>query len=140
MGYLFSVAIGLTALDIYLSLLARHLLWCDLRFHRVNHQQKLIYDSHHCIFYLPRLFVYHAMTEDAAAARKTIAASIEKLKTVHQAKPASYNLQVFFNAKYNELVEIYKPAEPAEKSKLFNTLQILDPGHISQYQLMMRGS
>ncbi len=91
------------------------------------------------------LYTYHrtgldAMTEDAAAARKTIAASIEKLKTVHQAKPASYNLQVFFNAKYNELVEIYKPAEPAEKSKLFNTLQILDPGHISQYQLMMRGS
>lgn len=91
------------------------------------------------------LYSYHrtgmdAMTEDVAASRKTISSSIEKLKTVHQAKPASYNLQVFFNAKYNELVEIFKPAEPAEKSKLFNTLQILDPGHISQYQLMMRGS
>lgn len=91
------------------------------------------------------LYTYHRtgldlMTEDAVAARKTIAAGIEKLKTVHQAKPASYNLQVFFNAKYNELVEIFKPAEPAEKSKLFNTLQIIDPGHISQYQLMMKGS
>ncbi len=91
------------------------------------------------------LYSYHrtgmdAMTEDAAAARRTIAAGIEKLKTVHQAKPASYNLQIFFNAKFQELIEIFKPADPAEKTKLFNTLQIIDPGHIGQYQNMMRGS
>lgn len=91
------------------------------------------------------LYDYHrmgmdVMTEDAANSRKKIADSIEKLKTVHQAKPASYNLQVIFNAKYQELVNIFKPADPAEKTKLFNTLQIIDPGHISQYQNMMRGS
>ncbi|WKZ67473.1 MAG: DUF4835 family protein [Flavobacteriales bacterium] len=91
------------------------------------------------------LYDYHrqgmdTMTEDAAAARRKIAAAIEKLKTVHQAKPASYNLQVIFNAKYNEIVELFKPADPAEKTKLFNTLQIIDPGHIGQYQNMMRGS
>jgi hypothetical protein len=91
------------------------------------------------------LYNYHrigmdTMIEDAADSRRTIAASIEKLKTVHQAKPASYNLQVFFNAKYNELVEIFKQADAAEKTKMFNTLQIIDPGHISQYQNMMRGS
>jgi hypothetical protein len=91
------------------------------------------------------LYNYHrlgmdTMTEDVAAARRTIATQIEKLKPVHQVKPASYNLQVFFNAKYNELVELFKKAEPAEKSKVFNTLQIIDPGHISQYQNIMRGS
>ena len=53
---------------------------------------------------------------------------------------ASYNLQVFFNAKFQEIIEIFKPADPADKSKLFNTLQIIDPGHIGQYQGMMRGS
>lgn len=91
------------------------------------------------------LYNYHrigmdTMTEDAAATPQDDASAIEKLKTVHQAKPASYNLQVFFNAKFNELVEIFKPADPAEKTKLFNTLQIIDPGHISQYQNMMQGS
>jgi len=91
------------------------------------------------------LYDYHRQgiatrAEDAAAARRKIAAAIEKLKTVHQAKPASYNLQVIFNAKYNEIVELFKPADPAEKTKLFNTLQIIDPGHIGQYQNMMRGS
>jgi hypothetical protein len=91
------------------------------------------------------LYTYHregmdVMTEDVVAARKTIAQGIERLKSVHQAKPSSYNLQVFFNAKYQELVDIFKAAEPQEKSKLFNTLQIIDPGHINQYQNMMRGS
>lgn len=90
------------------------------------------------------LYDYHrqgmdTMTEDAAAARKRIAMSIEKLKTVHQAKPASYNLQVVFNAKHQELVELFKPADPGEKTKLFNTLQIIDPGHIGQYQALVRG-
>lgn len=91
------------------------------------------------------LYAYHrngmdTMTEDAVAARRLIAQQMERLKTVHQAQPASYNLQVFFNAKYNELVEIFKPADGPEKAKLFNTLQIIDPGHINQYQNMMRGS
>jgi hypothetical protein len=91
------------------------------------------------------LYSYHRlgmdiMHEDVVEGRKTIAAGLEKLKSVHQAKPASYNLQVFFNAKYNELVEIFKAAEAQEKSKIFNTLQIIDPGHINQYQNIMRGS
>lgn len=95
--------------------------------------------------YRDLLYTYHRMgmdnmSTDAITSRRTIAGAIEKLKTVHQAKPASYNLQVFFNAKYNELVEVFKQADPAEKTKLFNTLQIIDPGHISQYQNMMRGS
>lgn len=91
------------------------------------------------------LYGYHrqgmdAMTQDVAAARTVIAQQIERLKTVHQSQPSSYNLQVFFNAKFNEIVEIFKPADGPEKTKLFNTLQIIDPGHISQYQRMMRGS
>ena len=91
------------------------------------------------------LYEYHRngmdkMAEDVRAARKVVAEQIDKLRTVHQAKPASYNLQIFFNAKYNEIIEIFKAADPQEKTKVFNTLQIIDPGHISQYQNMMRGS
>jgi hypothetical protein len=91
------------------------------------------------------LYDYHRlgmdqMTTSAVDAQKNIAASIEKLKTVHQAKPGSYNLQVFFNAKSNELVDIFTPVPATEKTKLYNTLQIIDPGNISKYQGMMRGS
>ena len=91
------------------------------------------------------LYNYHRngfdqMSKDPANSRKAIAASIEKLRTTHQAKPSSYNLQVFFNAKYNELVALFKPADPAEKSKILSTLSLIDPGHIQQYQKMVSGS
>ena len=91
------------------------------------------------------LYDYHRLGMDQMAAspteaQKAITASIEKLKTVHQAKPSSYTLQVFFNAKSGELVDIFKPVPPTEKNKLYNTLQIIDPGNISKYQGMMRGS
>ena len=80
------------------------------------------------------------MGKDPANARKAIAASIEKLRTTHQAKPSSYNLQVFFNAKYQELVDLFKPADPADKSKILTTLSLIDPGHIQKYQKMVSGS
>ena len=91
------------------------------------------------------LYSYHRngfdqMSKDPANARKAIAASIEKLRSTHQAKPSSYNLQVFFNAKYNELVDLFKPADPADKSKILSTLSLIDPGHIQKYQKMVSGS
>ncbi|HRO39798.1 MAG: DUF4835 family protein [Flavobacteriales bacterium] len=89
------------------------------------------------------LYTYHRqgfdeMAEDLAKGRKACADAVNTLKAVHQAKPSSYNLQVLFNAKYNELVELYKGADPQEKAKVYNTLQIIDPGHISQYMEMMK--
>jgi Domain of unknown function (DUF4835) len=91
------------------------------------------------------LYSYHRegfdqMGTDPANARKAITAGLEKLRTVHQAKPSSYNLQVFFNAKYNELISLYKPSDPQEKGKVLNTLSLIDPGHIQQYQKMVQGS
>ncbi|MBL7963437.1 MAG: DUF4835 family protein [Flavobacteriales bacterium] len=91
------------------------------------------------------LYTYHRqgmdlLHTDMAEGLKNISSSIEKLKPIHQARPASYTLQVFFYAKANELVELYKPVPPQDKTKLYNTLQIIDPANISKYQGMMRGS
>lgn len=91
------------------------------------------------------LYDYHRngfdqMSTDVAKGRKACATAIEGLKAVHQAKPSSYNLQVLFNAKYNEMVELFKGSDPQERAKVYNTLQIIDPGHINQYMEMMKGS
>jgi hypothetical protein len=91
------------------------------------------------------LYNYHRngfdkMSTGLPAARKAAADAIDKLKAVHQVKPSSINLQVVFNAKYDELVNLFKPDDPEEKNKVYNTLQIIDPGHITQYQKMVQGS
>ncbi|MBK8338742.1 MAG: DUF4835 family protein [Flavobacteriales bacterium] len=104
-----------------------------------NQQQAVFRPLREC------LYTYHRegfdlMSGKMDEARTNIAAAIEKLRTVHQVKPSSYNMQVFFQAKVNELVELFKPVPAQEKTKLFTTLQIIDPGRISQYQNMMKGS
>jgi len=91
------------------------------------------------------LYNYHrygldVMSTNLEDGRKAIGDAIEMLRSVHQAKPSSYNLQVFFNAKSDEIVDLFKPVPAQEKSRLFTTLQIIDPGNISKYQNMMRGS
>ena len=104
-----------------------------------NQQQAVFRPLREC------LYIYHRegfdlMSGKMEEARTNIASAIEKLRTVHQVKPSSYNMQVFFQAKVNELVELFKPVPAQEKTKLFTTLQIIDPGRISQYQNMMKGS
>ncbi|MBL0043341.1 MAG: DUF4835 family protein [Flavobacteriales bacterium] len=110
------------------------------RFWLIDNQLQAVFRPFRELLYTYHRQGFDQMGTDPANARKAIAAGIEKLRTVHQAKPSSYNLQVFFNAKYNELVNLYKPADPQEKGKILNTLTFIDPGHIQQYQKMVAGS
>ncbi len=110
------------------------------RYWLVDNQQQAVFRPLRELLYNYHRNGFDQMATDPANARKVIVAAIEKLKTVHQAKPSSYNLQVMFNAKYNELINLFKPADPAERSKVLNTLQVIDPGHIQQYQRMVSGS
>jgi hypothetical protein len=110
------------------------------RYWLVDNQQQAVFRPLRELLYNYHRNGFDQMSSDPANARKVIVAAIEKLKTVHQAKPSSYNLQVMFNAKYNELINLFKPADPAERSKVLNTLQVIDPGHIQQYQRMVSGS
>ena len=110
------------------------------RYWLIDNQQQAVFRP-----LLECLYIYHRegfdlMSGKMEEARTNIASAIEKLRTVHQVKPSSYNMQVFFQAKVNELVELFKPVPAQEKTKLFTTLQIIDPGRISQYQNMMKGS
>jgi hypothetical protein len=73
------------------------------------------------------------MYENPNLARATITSSIAGLRKVHQTRPLSYNMRIFFLAKADEIMNIYSEAPPAEKNNLFNDLQVLDPANISKY-------
>ena len=75
-----------------------------------------------------------AMTEDIEAARTEIAATIESLKTIHKIKPSSHNMQVFFNAKSDEIVNIFSQAFPDKKQAVVQSLNEIDPGNSIKYQ------
>jgi hypothetical protein len=77
------------------------------------------------------------MSTNKESGRVVILESIESLKSVHQIKPLSFTTQVFFNAKSDELINIFSGAFSDEKSKIINTLNLIDPTNSIKYQKIM---
>lgn len=73
------------------------------------------------------------MFENVEESRSVIAKSLELLIPVYRSRPGLMNLQVFFNAKREEIVNIFKGASPEEKTKVLETLAIIDPANTNRY-------
>ena len=85
------------------------------------------------------MYVYHregldVMYSDIATGRKRILEALEKLEEVHQVKPLSFNVQLFFTAKWEELAGIFSEAPPDEKQAFVDLAKKLDPTHTSKYK------
>ncbi|PBQ34286.1 DUF4835 domain-containing protein [Sphingobacteriaceae bacterium] len=84
------------------------------------------------------MYSYHMqgldhMQESADEARAAILKSLDYLVPVAKARPASYNMQLFFNAKRDELVSIFKGGTPEEKTKVLELLGTVDPSGTTKY-------
>ena len=64
---------------------------------------------------------------------KEITSSVNDLLDIHKSRPSSLNMQLFFNAKYEELIKIYLPTSPYERNKIYNLVSQLDPSRIKAY-------
>ena len=64
---------------------------------------------------------------------KEITSSINDLLEIHKSRPSSLNMQLFFNAKYEELIKIYLPTSSSERNKIYNLVSQLDPSRIKAY-------
>lgn len=73
-----------------------------------------------------------------AEAIESMSAAIDGLNEVHRIKPSSYNMQVLFYSKSDEIVNVYSPRVLAEKKKVADTCKILDPGNISKYDRILQ--
>ncbi len=88
------------------------------------------------------LYDYHRkgmdkLYQDVEGARKTMADALMELKNIHKIKPSSYNMQVFWYAKADEVVNIFKPVPVEEKQRIYELCKLIDPGNISKYEKMM---
>lgn len=97
-----------------------------------NTLQPLFKGLRDCIYDYSRkgLDVMHQNVEEGRAA---VLASLELIKPVYNARPANYNIQLFFNAKADELVNIFKSAPPEDKNKALEILMLLDPANSNKY-------
>jgi hypothetical protein len=85
------------------------------------------------------MYKYHrlgldVMVYDQMGARKAILESLENLKQIHEIKPLSFSMQVFFNAKADEIINIFSGATSEEKNNFFGIVNLIDPTNSNKYQ------
>jgi hypothetical protein len=70
---------------------------------------------------------------------KMIASSIENLQKIHAIKPTSFSMQLFFNAKSDEVINIFTGASPEMKNKMVPILNRIDPSNSNKYMKINGG-
>ena len=76
------------------------------------------------------------MAEEPDDARFEITESIEALKSIYRNNSSAFILKIFFDAKADEIVNIYSEAFPNEKARIVKTLLEIDPSNSTKYQLI----
>jgi len=77
------------------------------------------------------------MYDNVENGRTAITDAIDLLKKAHREKPGLYSLQVFMEAKSDELVNIFSKAPPQDKARIITSLIEIDPANAGKYQNMM---
>ena len=89
------------------------------------------------------LYTYHRLALDSFAekpdqARKQVLGVLEAIRQVNQLKPAAVVVNSFFDAKGEELLNLFSNASPADKRQAFTLLSQLDPIKTDQYRRLTR--
>ena len=89
------------------------------------------------------LYVYHrkgldVMFDDMENGRISIFNSLEILQKTKRKNPGIFLVKMFFDAKSDEIINIYSGAFPDEQSKIINILNDLDPSNSNKYQNIIK--
>jgi hypothetical protein len=88
-------------------------------------------------------YTYHRagldlMSENMDMGRSGINDCLENMQKVNREKIGLYAVQLFIDAKRDELINIYSQAAPMDKTKTVNILKEIDPANSSKYQQIMQ--
>ena len=95
-------------------------------------------DSRYSEFHMS-MYRYHRvgldkLGEEPEDARYEITEALEGLKSIYRENPSAFILKIFFDAKTDEIVNIYSEAFPNEQARIIKTLVEIDPSHSTKYQ------
>ncbi|MDD2564626.1 MAG: DUF4835 family protein [Salinivirgaceae bacterium] len=74
------------------------------------------------------------MHEKPDQGRKAVIEALEKLRPIYQRRSDSYLLQLFVNAKSDEIIGIFSEGSPDEKRRAFNIMNTIDPANSEKYK------
>lgn len=107
------------------------------RYWLINNLQDRSYASvRECIYKYHRLGL-DAMSDNVNEGRLEVVSALELLQKAHRSKPNSYIMQVFFDAKSDEIVNIFKPAFTDERKRVYNIVLEVNPANVSKYSALL---
>lgn len=87
------------------------------------------------------LYMYHRQgldlmydTNTQKTAKDNIRTALISLKAVHQKRPNSFLMEIFFDTKSDEIVSIFSDGPQVETQELVSTLELMDSGNASKYE------
>ncbi|TXB65822.1 DUF4835 family protein [Vicingus serpentipes] len=89
-------------------------------------------------FYNYHRLGFDIMTKDASEGRKVVFNSLKNLESVFNYDMNSFQLQLFFNAKKDELIDLFKEAQPSEKAEVVLLLKRINPANGNDYEKILK--
>lgn len=89
-------------------------------------------------------YKYHRLGLDLMSTRlvdgcNSIAEGMNDLMKVHRQKSGSYLMQIFFDAKADEIVNIFSgTTDQAQQNKVYNIVKEIDPANLTKYDKMKK--
>ena len=77
------------------------------------------------------------MAENREEGRSNIVSALDGLQSVYRRNPGSFALQVFFDAKQKELVNIFSESFQQEKAEVVNILTEVNPANSDTYEKLL---
>lgn len=97
-----------------------------------NQLQPVFQGIRDCMYKYHRLGL-DIMSEKPTEGRAAILSALELLVPVYNNRPASFNMQLFFNAKGSEIVDVFSQGTAEEKTKVVELLMKVDPANTTKY-------
>ncbi len=90
-------------------------------------------------------YAYHRLSLDnmstkMAQARTEMMEAFEGVRKVTRTKPATFAIQLFFDAKSQEIMNIFTEANQVEKTKVLEILKEVDPDNGTKYDAALKSS
>ncbi len=85
------------------------------------------------------MYKYHRsgfdiMYNDVNGGRALVFEALSSLEKIHDERPLSWPMQLFFNSKKDEIIKLFSGGTTEEKTKIVPLLQRIDPGNGINYQ------
>ena len=103
------------------------------RYAMINNLMDEAFKGYRTYYYTYHRYGLDEMGNNVANARARIAKEIKVLKEAYHARPATYIVNAFLDAKSDELINIFKGGTSEEKKMVYELLTNIDPTRQSQY-------